>query len=175
MRSWKDGVYKGVSILDDDGHGATDIAIRATVTKRGDSLTVDLSASDPQVTFSSTPELPQDEILARLIFQKGMGELSPLQIARLAAAVSELSGGSGGLLSRLRASTGLDDLDIVTDEKGQTSVAAGRYITENVYLGVQQGMSIQARDGASCAELGAMARAAMASWPVLTQRHGKEA
>ena len=31
---------------------------------------------------------------------------------------------------RLRATTGLDDLDIVTDEKGQTSVAAGRYVTE---------------------------------------------
>jgi translocation and assembly module TamB len=96
-------------------------------------------ASDPSVTFSSVPELPQDEILARLIFNKGVGELSPLQVARLAAAVSELSGGSGGVLSRLRASTGLDDLDIVTDEKGRTSVAAGRYVTENVYLGVQQG------------------------------------
>jgi translocation and assembly module TamB len=106
-------------------------------------VTVAGHASDPQVTFSSTPELPQDEILARLIFQKGIGELSPLQIARLAAAASELSGGSGGILSRLRATTGLDDLDIVTDEKGQTSVAAGRYVTENVYLGVQQGAGSQ--------------------------------
>ena len=80
------------------------------------------------MTFSSTPELPQDEILARLIFQKGIGELSPLQVARLAAAVSELTGGQGGVLSRLRAATGLDDLDIVTDEKGQAAVAAGRYV-----------------------------------------------
>ena len=107
-----------------------DVTITVTVTGR---------ASDPQVTFSSTPELPQDEILARLIFQKGIGELSPLQVARLAAAASELSGGSGGILSQLRATTGLDDLDIVTDEEGQTAVAAGRYVTENVYIGVQQG------------------------------------
>ena len=95
------------------------------------------------MTFTSTPDLPQDEILARLIFQKGIGELSPLQVARLAAAASELSGGSGGILSQLRATTGLDDLDIVTDEKGQTSVAAGRYVTENVYVGVQQGTTAQ--------------------------------
>jgi N-methylhydantoinase B len=47
--TWKDGVYKGEAILDDDGHGITDIHIRATVTKRGDELTVDLSKSDPQV------------------------------------------------------------------------------------------------------------------------------
>jgi translocation and assembly module TamB len=111
-------------------------------TKSGDTtitVTVSGRASDPLVTFSSTPELPQDEILARLIFQKGIGELSPLQVARLAAAVSELTGGQGGVLSRLRAVTGLDDLDIVTDEKGQAAVAAGRYVTENVYVGVQQG------------------------------------
>ena len=65
-------------------------------TKSGDTtiiVTVSGRASDPLVTFSSTPELPQDEILARLIFQKGIGELSPLQVARLAAAVSELTGG----------------------------------------------------------------------------------
>jgi len=49
IRSWKDGEYRGEAILDDDGHGATEIAIRATVTKAGDSLTVDLSESDPQV------------------------------------------------------------------------------------------------------------------------------
>jgi N-methylhydantoinase B len=49
VATWKDGVYKGESVLDDDGHGATDIAIRATVTKKGDSLIVDLRESDPQV------------------------------------------------------------------------------------------------------------------------------
>jgi N-methylhydantoinase B len=50
VATWKDGVYRGESVLDDDGHGATNIAIRATVTKKGDSLTVDLRESDPQVT-----------------------------------------------------------------------------------------------------------------------------
>ena len=49
IRSWKDGVYRGVSVLDDDGHGIEDIALRATVTKKSDSLTVDLTECDPQV------------------------------------------------------------------------------------------------------------------------------
>ena len=35
---WKDGVFKGEAILDDDGHGISDVHIRATVTKKGDSL-----------------------------------------------------------------------------------------------------------------------------------------
>src|SRR5438094_548028 len=49
IRGWKDGTYRGEAILDDDGHGIENIAIRATVTKKGDGLIVDLSASDPQV------------------------------------------------------------------------------------------------------------------------------
>ncbi len=47
--AWRDGIYEGEAILDDDGHGATDIAIRARVTVAGSDVTVDLSASDDQV------------------------------------------------------------------------------------------------------------------------------
>ena len=50
IASWTDGVYRGESILDDDGHGFRDIHVRATVTKRGSDLVVDLSDSHPQVT-----------------------------------------------------------------------------------------------------------------------------
>ncbi|HEU5319779.1 MAG TPA: hydantoinase B/oxoprolinase family protein, partial [Methylomirabilota bacterium] len=50
IREWKDGVYRGESVLDDDGHGAEDVHVRAVVTKRGDGLTVDLSGSHAQVT-----------------------------------------------------------------------------------------------------------------------------
>jgi translocation and assembly module TamB len=113
-------------VLDFSGSTSTqDITVTVTVT--GD-------ASDPQIGFSSSPELPQDEVLAHLIFNKGIADLSPVQIARLASVVT-----GGSLLNRLRESTGLDDLDIVTDETGGAALAAGRYISDNVYLGVQQG------------------------------------
>src|SRR5262247_3841294 len=49
IRAWKDGVYRGQSVLDDDGHGIEDIKLRATVTKKGDGLIVDLTDCDPQV------------------------------------------------------------------------------------------------------------------------------
>jgi N-methylhydantoinase B len=58
IRSWRDGVYRGSAVLDDDGHGATDIAVRATVTKHGDAITVDLRHSDPQVTGFVNSALP---------------------------------------------------------------------------------------------------------------------
>lgn len=50
IRTWKDGVFRGEVMMDDDGHGVTDIWIRATVTKRDDGLEVDLSDCHPQVT-----------------------------------------------------------------------------------------------------------------------------
>lgn len=96
--------------------------------------------SDPQITFFSQPELPQDEVLARLIFNRSISELSAFQIARLAAAASELTGGgNSSLLGSLRAGTGLDDLDVTTDSEGNAGVRAGRYIRDNIYLGVEAG------------------------------------
>ena len=97
-------------------------------------------ASDLDISFSSDPDLPEDEVLARLIFGRGLDELSPLQIARLAAAAAELSGRGGpGIFDQLRAATGLDDLDVTTDAEGNAGVRAGRYINDNIYLGVEAG------------------------------------
>jgi len=103
-------------------------------------VTVSGRANDISVTFSSQPELPQDEVLARLIFNRGLNELSAFQIAQLAAAAAELAGGSdNSLLGNLRGATGLDDLDVITDSKGNAAVRAGRYIRDNIYLGVEAG------------------------------------
>ncbi len=49
IAAWKDGVYHGEAFIDDDGRGTRDIWIRATVTKRGSDLTVDISDCHPQV------------------------------------------------------------------------------------------------------------------------------
>jgi N-methylhydantoinase B len=49
VATWADGTWSGEAVLDDDGHGAENVTIRATVTKQGSALTVDLSASDDQV------------------------------------------------------------------------------------------------------------------------------
>jgi N-methylhydantoinase B len=68
VRTWKDGVYRGVTVLDDDGHGATDIPIRATVTKKGDALTIDLSESSPQVTGFINSALPNTMSAVHMAF-----------------------------------------------------------------------------------------------------------
>lgn len=107
--------------------------------------TVSGQASDPTLTLSSVPELPQDEVLAHFLFGRSLSDLSAFQIARLAVAAAELAGGGGGvdLLGQLRNAVGLDNLDVVTDSKGNAAVQAGRYIADNVYLGVTAGSNGQ--------------------------------
>jgi N-methylhydantoinase B len=64
---WRDGVYHGEALLDDDGRGNEDIAIRATVTKSGSDLLIDLSGSDPQVESfvnSSYPNMRSAVVVA---------------------------------------------------------------------------------------------------------------
>ena len=94
-------------------------------------------ANEPEIRFSSVPELPEEEVLARLLFDRGLTNLSPLQAAQLAAAVATLAGkGGGGIINKLRETTGLDDLDVSTDESGAATVRAGKYISDNLYTDV---------------------------------------
>lgn len=103
------------------------------------------TASDLKVTFSSSPELPEDEVLAKIIFGRSLTDLSPIQIVKLASIASELTGGnSPSLVEGLRNSTGLDDVDIVEDDQGNAALKAGKYISDNVYLGVQAGRETEA-------------------------------
>lgn len=100
-------------------------------------------ASKPELTLSSTPELPQDEVLSRLLFGQATSELSPTQAIQLAQAAAELAGvggGSGGLLGGLQKSLGLDQLDFNTDASGGSAIGLGRYLTKGVRVGVEQGI-----------------------------------
>jgi translocation and assembly module TamB len=124
--------------------GSFDPYVRLVAVTEADGLSVRIvvegPVSAPDIRFESAPPLPEDEVLARLFFGRGLSALSPLQAAQLASAVAELSGAGGeGLVSRLRRNFGLDDLDVTTDAEGNAAVRAGRYLSENVYTEVTVG------------------------------------
>jgi translocation and assembly module TamB len=114
----------------------------ATSSSSSTTITVTVSgpANDPEIAFTSSPELPQDEVLAQLIFDRSLSNLSPFQIAQLADAALQLAGGrSTSVFEKLRKGTGIDDLDVSTDSGGQAQVTAGKYINNRTYLQLQQG------------------------------------
>ncbi|PYE84134.1 translocation/assembly module TamB domain-containing protein [Pseudoroseicyclus aestuarii] len=102
-------------------------------------ITIEGPISEPVVTFGSSPDLPEDEVLAQLIFGRDLSSITPFQAVQLAAAVGTLTGRGGGALNDLRQGLGLDDLDITTDDEGNAAVRAGRYISDNVYTDVTVG------------------------------------
>jgi translocation and assembly module TamB len=92
------------------------------------------TAAHPQIALSSTPILPQDEVLSQVLFGASSAQLGPAQAAELASALASLSRGGGfDLLGRLRQFAGLDRLALGAGTTG-TGVAGGKYINDNVYV-----------------------------------------
>lgn len=108
--------------------------ITATVTVTG-------TADDPDLRFSSEPELPEDEVLARLLFGKASGALSPFEAIQLADSIATLTGvGGPSVLDRVRGSIGIDRLNVGEDEEGGATVSVGTRVTDDVLVTVEQGI-----------------------------------
>ncbi len=98
------------------------------------SVLIEGPANDPTVSFTSNPSLPQEEVLARLLFDRGLTNLTAFQAIQLAGAVATLAGrGGAGLVGNLRKKAGLDNLDITTDGAGNAAVTVGKYLTDKAY------------------------------------------
>ncbi|MDJ0643914.1 MAG: translocation/assembly module TamB domain-containing protein [Erythrobacter sp.] len=114
--------------------------IAAETARAGTDVTVTITGRSqaPSVALSSDPELPDEEILAQLLFGGSVTTLSATDAVQLAAALAALQGG-GGLdpIGNLRRSIGLDQLRIVAADPaiGQsTGVALGKYLGRRVYV-----------------------------------------
>jgi translocation and assembly module TamB len=126
-----------------------DFTAQTTVTDATATLHITGLADSPQFELSSSPPLPQDEILARLLFGESAAQLTALQVAQIGAALAKLSGvgGSGpDPLARVQQALGLDRLSVGSGsstgapgaQSSGTSVEAGRYVSSRVFVGAKQ-------------------------------------
>ncbi|MEJ2724189.1 MAG: translocation/assembly module TamB domain-containing protein [Deltaproteobacteria bacterium] len=118
---------------------------------RGEARTKDITArielsgslQSPEITLSSEPSLPTDEILSRLLFGRSVTQITPLQALQLANAVNRLAGGRGiDYMGRTREVLKLDQLEIKQSgsKPEDTAVSAGKYVSDTVFLEVEQGL-----------------------------------
>lgn len=97
------------------------------------------SAAAPQFAFTSVPELPQDEVLSRLLFERASGSLSPFQALQLAQAAAQFAGGGGDdVFERVRRSLGVDNLDVQMGAGGPT-VGLSKSLANGVTIGLRAG------------------------------------
>jgi translocation and assembly module TamB len=102
-------------------------------------------ATDPKLTLDSEPALPEDEILARLLFNRDLSEIGPIEAGKLALALNRLRGGGGfDAFGEIRNALNIDTLDVVSGESAADSrVKAGKYLNDDVYVEVEKGAGDQ--------------------------------
>lgn len=107
-------------------------------------LRVTGEAQTPNISLTSSPPLPEDEILARTLFGQSVSQLSPMQALRIARLLAYLSGQrTAGFdpIGKMRQAIGLDTLSVSMDDNKGATLSAGKYINDHVYIGVYQGVT----------------------------------
>ncbi len=137
-----------------DGGTLTDPALKFVASKSNGNITATITVSGtarkPKITLQSVPELPQDEVLAQLLFASSTSNLGPLQLAQIASALASLTGaasGIGGTLEQVRKGLGLSRLSMGGGQTGPT-LEAGKYVAPGIYMGAKQGLSATTTQGA---------------------------
>lgn len=125
------------------GGRTIDPTVAITATEDIEDVTVSVNvggrAYNPQITFTSVPALPQDEVMSRILFGSSISSISTIQAVQLAASLNSLRGSGGGLnpLGKLRSATGIDRLRILGPDEASgrgTALAAGQYLTDDIYI-----------------------------------------
>src|SRR3546814_5338375 len=101
--------------------------------------------SQPKLDLSSVPPVPRDEIVSRVLFNKSAAQLSAAEAAQLAMALRDLTGQGGGadVLGFARRTLGVDVLRVETAEDNSPALEVGKYLTDEVYVGVKKGADPQ--------------------------------
>jgi translocation and assembly module TamB len=101
-----------------------------------------------RVSLTSVPTLPQDELLALILFGRSLRQISPLQAVRLAQAAAEMTGLGGAtpdFLDSIKSSLGLQEVDVSRDDQDNTAVGIGGYVGGKYYIRTQSSVSGQDR------------------------------
>jgi translocation and assembly module TamB len=123
-----------------------DITATATTTNLTATIKITGRASQPTLTITSDPPMPQDEILAEVLFNKQVTQLSAAEALQLAQGVATLTmGGGGGIVDQIRKATGLDVIDVQSGDSttgaSGSALSVGKYLSDRVFVTATQGLS----------------------------------
>ena len=131
---------RGIILFDGSvpANPSLDIAADANTSGLNATIRVTGPALRPEISFSSVPTLPEDELLSRLLFGTSITNLSAPEALQLASAVAALNSRSAGLdpINAVRRAAGLDRLRFLPPDPqtgAGTAIAAGKYVTRRLF------------------------------------------
>ncbi|MEM6536503.1 MAG: translocation/assembly module TamB domain-containing protein [Pseudomonadota bacterium] len=109
------------------------------------SLNASGRAMSPDINLSSTPSLPQEDIMAIVLFGKPAQELTAFESLQIAQTLAQLSGagpfGGGGFnpVSSAQSALGLDMMNVDFDNpSGSQSLTVGKYVADGLFVSATQ-------------------------------------
>ena len=100
------------------------------------------TAKKLKLSLTSEPPMPQDDVLAHILFGKNANELGRYEALELATAMAKVATGLGSKTDGARKVLGVDVLRVKSSEdRGSTgglAVETGKYINDSLYVGVEQ-------------------------------------
>jgi autotransporter translocation and assembly factor TamB len=129
---------RGTIILDEKPENIRlNLSAKRETTNLNAYINIGGTAQKPEITLTSTPSLPADEVLAQVLFGRSKSQLSSFEAVQLASSLAALAGGGGfDVMANLREFARLDRLVFGNTTDGEISIAGGKYLGRDVYLEV---------------------------------------
>jgi translocation and assembly module TamB len=143
--------YYGKKFEIEEGHviftGSEDInphlAITVTHTVADYVISIHLEGTikEPVISFSSTPELSETDIISLLVIGKTTDRLTSSEQGALASQLQQLAGGlvAARLEEAIAEQLGIEIIEITPGETlGTGMISAGRYVTQKLFVSIGQ-------------------------------------
>ena len=142
-------ITRGVISLDGTYPPAPDIDIVTQVQSGGITAILRISGDveRPAIELDSVPQMPEDEILARLLFGREASRITPWQAVTLARAINQIRGGGStfDVMGRTRRFLHVDQIELreADQDEGQMAVSVGKYVSDRVYVELERGVGAE--------------------------------
>lgn len=119
-------------------------AERETKSGTQTAIVIEGRARAPKISLTSTPSLPQEDIMALILFDKPASELSAIESLQVAEGLAELGGigpfGGNGITGSARQALGLDLLNVDIDQadSAASSLTVGKYVADGLFVSATQ-------------------------------------
>ncbi|WP_010297562.1 translocation/assembly module TamB domain-containing protein [Candidatus Odyssella thessalonicensis] len=107
-------------------------------------------SNNPKIEFISLPALPTEDVIALILFDKPIAEVTAAQSLQLATTMAAVKAGNfkGSAFDSLNQLLGVDDIslqkaetsEVMDDEKQSYSLTIGKQLSDKIYVGVEQGL-----------------------------------